>query len=202
VRQFKPHEPSFREAGILSVAALFVVAVLWGVAGGLAGCNDRVGSPPQAAILQAQGWVEVYENEECEPLACPGRGGIHFNTLGEVFSGPAEGPVTPIGQLTAQELEGLILSANAAADQVLSGTLTCAYWDPPVGEVFTLLRLKLEDGNGILILQKDPVSQSLCYRGARALADSLDAVIQPLVSKYGVSTAAGLQADRGTGRST
>ena len=135
-------------------------------------------------MIPASGWIDVYENRACLPTGCPGRGGIHFNPSGEILLGPAEGPVTLSGQVTPEELASLTAAANAVSEQDLNTVLLCEYWDAPEDEVFSTLRVTLEDGSRFLVYQRDPASRSLCYRGELGLVEELYAVVNPLALKY------------------
>jgi hypothetical protein len=179
---------SVRDLRILSFATLCVLAALLL----LPGCSDSDGggsARAQPAVTPAAGWIDVYENRDCLPIGCPGRGGMHFNTSGEILLGPAEGPVTLAGQITGDELAGLTDAANRVAVQNLNTVLLCEYWDAPEDEVFSVLRLTLEDGSRFLVYQRDPASRSLCYRGERELVEALYGVTNPLVLKYGLLAA-------------
>ncbi len=177
---------SARDLRILSFATLFVITALLI----LPGCSDDEGggSPSvQPAVTPAAGWIDVYANRECQTVGCPGRGGVHFNTAGEFLLGPAEGPVTIAGRIAAEELSALSDAANAVATQNLNTVLTCEYWNAPDDEVFSVLRMTLDDGSRFLVYQRDPASRSVCYRGDKALAETLYGVTNPLVLKYDVS---------------
>lgn len=135
----------------------------------------QIGPTGQPSPLPSPLWAEVTENRTCpSSTSCPAGRGFTIDQKGAYKSGRGAS-----GKITTDELNRLISTGNAVANQDLSGELKC---DASGGEANVNVILKKGDQSSVVY--EGRADGTLCHRGETAPAIELKNELDRLAQKY------------------